>query len=80
MLIQYNFFDIKRKAIKKYKKKIPRQYNVQDIDDILKVEINHLKIFDSTHIIKYFDDFIEDECIHVVLEYCPVSFLKCKYK
>ena len=46
-----------------------------DIDKKMKGEINHLKTYDSSHIIKYFDDFIEDQFIYVVLEYCPVYIL-----
>ena len=74
-IIQLNFFGINRKAIKKYKKQIPRQFNMQDTYDKLKEEIDHLETFDSTHIIKYFDAFIEDERIHVVFEYCQVILL-----
>jgi len=59
-----------RKAVKKYSKEIPRQFNKKDIEDNLKTEINQLKIFNNKYIVKYYDDFIEDNYIYVVLEYC----------
>ena len=65
-------FNLKRKAIKKYVKPIPRQYNSNDIEEKLKTEINQLKNFNNKNIIKYHDDFIENDYIHLVLEYCEV--------
>ena len=61
---------INRKALKKYSNEIPRQFNKKDIEDNLKTEINQLKSFDDKYIVKYYDVFIEDNYIYVVLEYC----------
>ena len=61
---------INRKALKKYSNEIPRQFNKKEIEDNLKTEINQLKSFDDKYIVKYYDVFIEDNYIYVVLEYC----------
>ena len=36
------------------------------------IEINQLKKFNNKNKIKYYDDFIENDYIYLVLEYCEV--------
>jgi serine/threonine protein kinase len=61
-----------RKAIKKYKQQVPRHLNIREIEEKFKKEINQLKSYNNEYIIKYLDDFIQDNYLYLVFEYCEV--------
>jgi serine/threonine protein kinase len=61
-----------RKAIKKYKQQIPIHFNIREIEEKFKIEINQLKSYNNEYIIKYLDDFIQDNYLYLVFEYCEV--------
>jgi serine/threonine protein kinase len=61
-----------RKAIKKYKQQIPLHFNIREIEKKFKIEINQLKSYNNEYIIKYLDDFIQDNYLYLVFEYCEV--------
>ena len=63
-----------RKAIKKYKKQIPRQYDTKEAEEKIKAEIIQLKTYSNEYIVKYFDDIIEDNYLFIVYEYCEVVY------
>ena len=63
----------RRKVIKKYFQKIPKVNRQVDMNNEIFSETSQLKEHFHENIIKYFDDFIEDEHLYVVLEYCDVS-------
>ncbi len=63
-------FLLKRKVIKQFKTKIPK--NQKSISEVCNSEVNQLREHNHENIIKYYDHFIENEYLHVVIEYCEV--------
>ena len=67
---------LNRKVIKRFKNEILKQMDFKDIEENLKKEINELKKIDNKYIIKYFDAFIEQKNICLVIEYCEVRIFQ----
>jgi hypothetical protein len=63
---------LKRKVIKQFKTKIPM--NQKTISEVCNSEVNQLREHDHENIIKYYDHFIENDHLHVVIEYCEVIY------
>jgi serine/threonine protein kinase len=62
---------LKRKVIKQFKTKIPR--NQKTISEVCNSEVNQLREHNHENIIKYYDHFIENEHLFIVIEYCEVN-------
>ncbi len=48
--------------------------NQKTISEVCNSEVNQLREHDHENIIKYYDHFIENDHLHVVIEYCEVIY------
>jgi hypothetical protein len=59
-------------VIKQLKTKIPKIHQ-KTISEVCNSEVNQLREHNHENIIKYYDHFIENEHLHVVIEFCEVN-------
>ncbi len=74
-LIELVFTYFNRKCVKKYIQEIPRAIRPSDLIQSLKdCEADRLSEMEHENVIKYYEFFIENNHICIVLEYCDVNF------
>ncbi len=70
----YHLILLKRKVIKQFKTKI-QKIDQKTINEVYNSEVNQLREHNHENIIKYYDHFIENEHLFIVIEYCEVIYL-----
>ncbi len=58
--------------IKQFKTEIQKIHQ-KTISEVCNSEVNQLREHNHENIIKYYDHFIENEHLHVVIEFCEVN-------
>ncbi len=70
----YHLILLKRKVIKQFKTNI-QKIDQKTINEVYNSEVNQLREHNHENILKYYDHFIENEHLFIVIEYCEVIYL-----
>ncbi len=74
-LIELESTHFNRKCVKKYIQEIPCAIGPSDFFQLLKdCEADRLSELEHENVIKYYEFFIENNHVCIVLEYCDVNF------